>query len=318
MKKIISTKRLAMILFGALIVFNVNESEAARALNSRITKYGYQGPVSSRQSLSQNSPSFISKSHRHQQPTTTTSHSHRHHRSDTVNSRSLRQRGAQSRATRYEENWNNRHPQAALTAQSATEQTPGTQNINSYYRVAYIEESPTGSWNSESTSFESNFQNSPVTNPFAKKRNPSRTSSFLPIRNDTGTVIEITSSNPTFTTFVTALQVAGLIDELNDSGPYTVLAPTNEAFAKLPPGTVQTLFKPENKEKLRDILTYHIIKGKVMTPDLKRSHLQTENGKMLDITHRGRDIYIDNAEVVNTDITGSNGVIHVVDAVLIP
>lgn len=163
------------------------------------------------------------------------------------------------------------------------------------------------------------FSNSPINNPFARKnKQRDRASSILPWSNGEGTIIDITSNNPSFTTFITALQVAGLLDELKQEGPYTLLAPTNDAFAKLPPGTVQTLFKPENKDKLKQILAYHVIKGKVMSPDLKRSHIKTENGKIVDITLRGRAIFIDNAEVVNTDIVGSNGVIHVIDAVLIP
>ena len=102
-------------------------------------------------------------------------------------------------------------------------------------------------------------------------------------------------------------------------GPFTVFAPTDEAFAKLPAGTVEELLKPENKEKLVAILTYHVVPGKVMAKDvMKLNSAKTVNGKSVNITDRNGAVMVDNAKVVQADIACSNGVIHVIDSVILP
>ena len=111
-----------------------------------------------------------------------------------------------------------------------------------------------------------------------------------------------------FTTLVAALQAAGLVDTLKGEGPFTVFAPTDDAFAKLPEGTVEGLLKPENKEKLQGILLYHVVPGKVMSADVvKLSSAKTVNGKDLAIMTSGETVKVNDATVVQTDIATSNG-----------
>jgi uncharacterized surface protein with fasciclin (FAS1) repeats len=122
-----------------------------------------------------------------------------------------------------------------------------------------------------------------------------------------------------FKTLATALQAAGLVDTLKGAGPFTVFAPTDEAFAKLPAGTVEDLLKPENKEKLVSILTYHVVAGDVMAKDVvKLSEAKTVSGKEVKIMVQGGKVMLDGANVTKTDIKCSNGVIHVIDSVLLP
>lgn len=122
-----------------------------------------------------------------------------------------------------------------------------------------------------------------------------------------------------FKTLVAAVKAAGLVDTLKGKGPFTVFAPTDEAFAKLPEGTVENLLKPENKDKLTALLTYHVVSGKVLAADAaKLSSAKTVNGKELTIKAKDGKVMIDKATVVKTDIDASNGVIHVIDSVLMP
>lgn len=122
-----------------------------------------------------------------------------------------------------------------------------------------------------------------------------------------------------FKTLAAALQAAGLVDTLKGPGPFTVFAPTDEAFAKLPAGTVEDLLKPENKQKLISILTYHVVAGKVMANEVVKLHeAKTVNGQDVKIMVDGGKVMVDNANVVKTDIQCTNGVIHVIDAVLLP
>jgi len=122
-----------------------------------------------------------------------------------------------------------------------------------------------------------------------------------------------------FNTLVTAVKAAGLVDTLKGPGPFTVFAPTDEAFAKLPPGTLESLLKPENKAKLESILTYHVVAGRLMAKDVVKLHsAKTVEGQDIVIkTLKGR-VMVGNAHVTKTDIVASNGVIHVIDAVLLP
>ncbi len=122
-----------------------------------------------------------------------------------------------------------------------------------------------------------------------------------------------------FKTLAAALGAAGLVDTLKGPGPFTVFAPTDAAFAKLPAGTVENLLKPENKDQLTAILTYHVVPGKVMAAEVvKLKEAKTVNGKMISIKADGSGVMIDNAKVTATDIAASNGVIHVIDTVLLP
>ncbi len=132
------------------------------------------------------------------------------------------------------------------------------------------------------------------------------------------TIVEVAVGNPDFSTLVTALKAADLVDTLNGEGPFTVFAPTNDAFAKLPAGTVENLLKPENKAQLIAVLTYHVVPGKVMAADVAGlKSAGTVNGKPIRIdTSNG--VKVDNATVTATDIAASNGVIHVIDSVILP
>ena len=122
-----------------------------------------------------------------------------------------------------------------------------------------------------------------------------------------------------FKTLAAALQAAGLVDTLKGSGPFTVFAPTDEAFAKLPAGTVEDLLKPENKQKLISILTYHVVAGDVMAKDVVKLHeAKTLNGQDVKITVVGGKVMVNNATVIKADIQCTNGVIHVIDTVLLP
>ena len=121
-----------------------------------------------------------------------------------------------------------------------------------------------------------------------------------------------------FTTLVAAVQAAGLVDTLKGDGPFTVFAPTDEAFAALPEGTVATLLLPENKDQLISILTYHVVAGKVMSTDLSNGMMATtvQGGNVTIMTKDG--VSVNGANVVTADIEASNGVIHVIDAVILP
>lgn len=122
-----------------------------------------------------------------------------------------------------------------------------------------------------------------------------------------------------FKTLVAAVQAAELVDTLKSKGPFTVFAPTDEAFAKLPKGTVESLLKPENKEKLIAILTYHVVPGKVMAKDVVNlTEAKTVQGSAVKIAVDGGKVSVGGANVVKTDIVTSNGVIHVIDAVMLP
>jgi uncharacterized surface protein with fasciclin (FAS1) repeats len=122
-----------------------------------------------------------------------------------------------------------------------------------------------------------------------------------------------------FQTLAAALNAAGLVETLKGPGPFTVFAPTDAAFAKLPAGTVENLLKPENKEQLIAILTYHVVPGSVMASDVvKLDEAKTVNGKMLDVKTGHSGVMINDAKVTATDIGASNGVIHVIDSVVLP
>ena len=133
-------------------------------------------------------------------------------------------------------------------------------------------------------------------------------------------IVDTAVAAGSFTTLVAAVQAAGLVDTLKSEGPFTVFAPTDEAFAKLPAGTVDDLLKPENKEKLVSILTYHVVPGKVMAADIsgKETMAKTVQGSEAMINATGDAVMIDGAKVVTADVAADNGVIHVIDTVIMP
>ena len=131
-------------------------------------------------------------------------------------------------------------------------------------------------------------------------------------------LVAVAASAGSFNTLVAAVKAAGLVETLQGPGPFTVFAPTDEAFAKLPKGTVEDLLKPENKEKLVAILTYHVVAGKVMAADVKTMKAKTVNGQSLDVKVTDGIVTVDKAKVVKTDVAASNGVIHVIDTVVLP
>jgi uncharacterized surface protein with fasciclin (FAS1) repeats len=132
-------------------------------------------------------------------------------------------------------------------------------------------------------------------------------------------IVETAMAAGSFTTLAKALQAADLVDTLKGQGPFTVFAPTDEAFAKLPAGTLNDLLKPENKQKLQRILSYHVVPGRVSSADVvKLRTAKAVSGDTIDITVRGGAVDVDNARVVKTDIQASNGIIHVIDSVILP
>lgn len=131
-------------------------------------------------------------------------------------------------------------------------------------------------------------------------------------------IVDIAAGDENFSTLVAAVQAAGLVDTLKGEGPFTVFAPTNDAFAALPAGTVENLLKPENKDQLTAILTYHVVPGKVMSGDLSNGMTATTvQGSDVTIMTEG-GVTVQGANVTTADIEASNGVIHVIDAVILP
>ncbi|WP_377188083.1 fasciclin domain-containing protein [Ruegeria meonggei] len=141
----------------------------------------------------------------------------------------------------------------------------------------------------------------------------------LPVKAQAADIVDTAVSAGSFNTLVAAVQAAGLVDTLKSDGPFTVFAPTDEAFAALPEGTVETLLLPENKDQLIEILTYHVVPAKVMSGDIagKRAKVLTVQGDRLSVNAKN-GVKVNGAKVVQADIETSNGVIHVVDAVILP
>jgi len=132
-------------------------------------------------------------------------------------------------------------------------------------------------------------------------------------------IVEVAAAAGTFNTLLAAAEAAGLVEALKGDGPLTVFAPTDDAFAKLPAGTVETLLKPENKDKLAKVLLYHVVSGKVTSDQVvKLSSAKSLEGSMIDIKVDMGTVYVDNAKVIAVDVEASNGVIHVIDSVILP
>lgn len=137
-------------------------------------------------------------------------------------------------------------------------------------------------------------------------------------KSDKADIVDTAVAAGSFNTLVAAVQAAGLVETLKGDGPFTVFAPTDAAFAALPEGTVETLLLPENREMLVSILTYHVVAGKVKAADVATGAVPTVNGQSANIVVSESGVTIDNANVVTTDVMASNGVIHVIDAVILP
>jgi uncharacterized surface protein with fasciclin (FAS1) repeats len=134
----------------------------------------------------------------------------------------------------------------------------------------------------------------------------------------TNTLVDVASANGSFKTLTAALKAAGLVDTLKGAGPFTVFAPTDAAFAKLPKGTVETLLKPENKAQLVKILTYHVVPGEVLSTTLKSGKVKTVEGDWVYVSVQKSGVTINKSKVTGVDVKASNGVIHVIDTVLMP
>ncbi len=134
-------------------------------------------------------------------------------------------------------------------------------------------------------------------------------------------IVDTAAGAPNFKTLVAAVKAAGLVDALKGDGPFTVFARTDAAFAKLPKGTIESLLKPENKDKLVKILTYHVVPGKVLAADVVKlkngTAVKTLQGQLIKVTNK-HGVKVDKSKVIKTDILCSNGVIHVIDTVLLP
>ncbi len=144
-------------------------------------------------------------------------------------------------------------------------------------------------------------------------------SSTTTVKAQTKDIVDTAVAAGSFQTLAKALQAADLVTTLKGAGPFTVFAPTDEAFAKLPAGTLENLLKPENKAALQRILTYHVVPGKVMAADVvKLRSAKAVSGDTVTIATRNGGVTIDNARVVKTDVVAGNGVIHVIDAVILP
>lgn len=139
------------------------------------------------------------------------------------------------------------------------------------------------------------------------------------MKSESKDIVDTAIGAGSFKTLVAAVTAAGLVETLRGEGPFTVFAPTDEAFAKLPAGTVESLLLPESKEKLIAVLTYHVVAGKVLASDVvKLKSAKTVNGKEVSIKVSDKGVMVDAAKVVTTDIEASNGVIHVIDSVILP
>ena len=132
-----------------------------------------------------------------------------------------------------------------------------------------------------------------------------------------GTIVEVASANPDFSTLVAAVSAAGLVETLSGEGPFTVFAPTNEAFAALPPGVLDALLLPENKDALVKILTYHVVPGTVLAADITDGDVATVEGQNVTLS-TANGVTVNGATVITADVLADNGVIHVIDAVLVP
>jgi uncharacterized surface protein with fasciclin (FAS1) repeats len=169
-----------------------------------------------------------------------------------------------------------------------------------------------------STSTPSNPSTSTPSNPSTSTPSNSSNPSTTSTETKSNTIVDVASSNKSFSILVTALKAAGLVETLSGKGPFTVFAPTDEAFKALPQGTLEMLLKPENKAVLVKVLTYHVVAGKVMAEDVKPGNVKTVEGSPFTVKVDSGMVMINAAKVTQTDVPASNGVIHVLDKVIVP
>lgn len=200
-------------------------------------------------------------------------------------------------------------------AQSGTTTTPGTTPAGT------MSPAPTGTMSPAPTGTTSPAPTGTTTTPAGGTTTPGGTTkpTKTPATTTTGkTIVDVAAGNKSFTTLVKALKAADLAGTLAEAGPYTVFAPTNAAFNKLPKGTLTNLLKPENKAQLQKVLTYHVIAGEVTSKTLKAGKAATVAGAEVTVKIKGKNVNINNAKVTQADLKASNGVIHVIDTVLLP
>jgi uncharacterized surface protein with fasciclin (FAS1) repeats len=147
---------------------------------------------------------------------------------------------------------------------------------------------------------------------------PVESEPMKPKKAASNTIVDVATENGSFKTLTAALQAADLVEILQGDGPFTVFAPTDAAFAKLPKGTVEMLLKPENKAELVRILTYHVVSGKVLSSSLKSGKVETIEGSPINVVVGKKDVMLNKSKVTGVDVAASNGVIHVIDTVLLP
>jgi uncharacterized surface protein with fasciclin (FAS1) repeats len=159
-----------------------------------------------------------------------------------------------------------------------------------------------------------------VESPSATTESPlvSPTASSSPSATTSGMISDVLAGNSSYSTLMAAVQAAGLQQTLSEPGPVTVFAPTDQAFAALPAGTVDKLLLPENKEQLRKILSYHVVPGKLTSADIKPGEVATVEGQTVSITSSANSVAVNDASVSQPDVAASNGVIHGIDKVLLP
>ncbi|BAY19300.1 beta-Ig-H3/fasciclin [Anabaenopsis circularis NIES-21] len=181
-------------------------------------------------------------------------------------------------------------------------------------RPSIFDEPP---YNRGSQSAPSETAPTPITPPTTPEKPPAKPPTSG-TSNKNKTVVALAESNSSFKTLTAALKAAGLIETLQGAGPFTIFAPTDAAFAKLPPDALNDLLKPENKEVLVKILTYHVVPGKVLSSDLKSGQVTSLQGDPISVKVDGNGVVVNDGKVTQADIQGSNGVIHAIDNVILP
>ncbi|MBM0744469.1 fasciclin domain-containing protein [Phormidium sp. CLA17] len=146
----------------------------------------------------------------------------------------------------------------------------------------------------------------------------SKSTSVQASAKQTNTIVDIAASNPNFSTLVAAVKAAGLVETLSGQTQLTVFAPTNEAFAALPKGTLKQLLKPENREALRKVLTYHVVAGALESTALRSGQVKSVEGSPVNVRVMNNQVRVNDANVISADVKASNGVIHVIDRVILP
>lgn len=158
----------------------------------------------------------------------------------------------------------------------------------------------------------------PVPMNMLARQEPMADPNPAPVATESMTIVDIAAANPALSTFSKAIKAADLTKTLQGAGPFTIFAPNDMAFAKLSPNVLSDLLSPAYKDKLNAILTYHVIPDKILAADLKAGPVETVNGNNLDVKIKDGNIAINNAKVIKSDLVGSNGVIYIIDTVLMP